>query len=141
MTSRQVAIDGLSVADVMTIDPVVIEADASLDSAVELMRAYGIAGLPVVDGRGSLLGVISQTDLIGAAASPLVGKVVRGQPERFKVGELMSQPALTVRLADPLAHAARVMTAEHVHRVVVIDDAGRPVGVLSAMDFVALFAD
>jgi CBS domain-containing protein len=57
------------------------------------------------------------------------------------VGELMSSPAITIRLMDSLIEAARTMLASRVHRLVAIDDAGRPVGVLSAIDFVRLYAE
>jgi CBS-domain-containing membrane protein len=58
----------LTVADVMSVDPVVIRADASLEEAEELLRSYHIHGLPVVDENGALVGVISQTDLLWRAA-------------------------------------------------------------------------
>jgi CBS domain-containing protein len=54
----------LLVADVMTIDPIVVEAGASLEYADVLLRASFVTGLPVVDGNGVLVGVIAQTDLV-----------------------------------------------------------------------------
>jgi CBS domain-containing protein len=53
----------------------------------------------------------------------------------------MSQPPITVLLTTPLVEAARRMVDERVHRVVVVNDDQRPLGVLSAMDFVTLFAE
>jgi CBS domain-containing protein len=53
----------------------------------------------------------------------------------------MSRPAVTVTLSTSLAEAARTMVDQRVHRVVVIDDEQRPIGVLSAMDFVTLYAE
>ena len=128
------------VGDVMTIDPVVVRADASLEEAAHLFRSNAISGLPVVDARGSLIGVISQTDLVGVMDSPL-GRLIGIQPGRLRVGELMSSPAVTVPLTASLPAAARVMLGARVHRLVATDDDGRPVGVLSAIDFVILYAD
>ncbi|MFI5255157.1 MAG: HPP family protein [Candidatus Limnocylindrales bacterium] len=130
----------LLVADVMTIDPVVVHVDASLEEAAHLLRAYSITGLPVVDEAGDLVGVISQTDLVEAQDSP-VSRLVRGQQSGLRVGELMTSPAVTVPMAGQLDEAARLMIDRRVHRLVAIDDAGHPVGVLSAMDFVALYAE
>ena len=48
---------------------------------------------------------------------------------------------MTVLLTTRLVEAARLMTRERVHRVVVIDEKQRPLGVLSAMDFVGLVAE
>ena len=128
------------VGDVMTLDPVVVSAEASLEEAAHLFRSNAISGLPVVDGTGSLIGVISQTDLVGVMDSPL-SRLIGIQPGRLRVGELMTSPAVTISLTDSLPEAARLMLGSRVHRLVAIDDDGRPVGVLSAIDFVALYAD
>jgi CBS domain-containing protein len=130
----------LAVADVMAIDPIVVQADAPIEEAARLLHANAISGLPVVDAGGALVGVISQTDLLAVVDSPL-GRLLRAQPSGLRVGELMSSPAVTVPLTDALDEAARTMIDARVHRVVATDDAGRAVGVLSAMDFVALFAE
>lgn len=127
------------VADVMTIDPVVVRVDATIDEAVALLRAYSISGLPVVDGRGDLVGVISQTDVV-ALTEPSVGRLIRRQGIGVRVGDVMTSPAVTVPMTARLAEAARVMVDSHVHRLVALDDEGAPVGVLSSTDFVALFA-
>ena len=133
-------ISDLLVGDVMTIDPVVVEVDASLEFAAQLLRENSISGLPVVDRRGSLIGVISQTDLVAVMGSRM-SRLIRGEPCGLRVGELMSSPAVTVPLTDSLNEAARRMLDAHVHRLVATDDGGRPVGVLSAIDFVGLYAD
>jgi CBS domain-containing protein len=130
----------LLVGDVMTLDPIVVRVDASIEEAAGLLHANSITGLPVVDGAGKLVGVISQTDLLAVMDSPM-GRVIRTQASGLRVGELMSAPAITVPLAGSLEEAARVMLGSHVHRLVAIDEAGRPVGVLAALDFVALYAE
>jgi CBS-domain-containing membrane protein len=130
----------LVVADLMTIDPVVVAVDASIEDAAHLLHANSISGLPVVDPLGALVGVISQTDLVGVSDSP-VGRLIRARPSGLRVGELMSSPAMTVPMTGSLRDAARAMVDSRVHRLVAIDDAGRPVGVLSAIDLVKLFLE
>jgi CBS domain-containing protein len=130
----------LTVADVMTIDPVVVSVDASIEEAVRLLDTYAITGLPVVDAGGALVGVISETDLVASEHSP-VGRLIRAKPSGFRVGELMTSPALTIPMESPLNEAARAMLDHRVHRLVVVDDRARPAGVLSATDFVRLFVD
>jgi CBS domain-containing protein len=127
------------VADVMTIDPVVVAVDATLEEAAELIHLYAISGLPVVDAAGALVGVISKTDLLGV--STVVGRSVRSRPTGLRVGELMTAPALTVSMTATMDEAARLMIRDHVHRLVAVDEEGEPVGVLSSMDFVALYAN
>lgn len=124
-----VAMTTLRVGNLMTIDPVVIDPEASVHDAEMLLKSYRISGLPVtVD--GAVVGVISQTDLLNARSSELIG----ANWDRVKVRHLMSRPAVTVHLATTLPRAARLMLDEHIHRVVVVDDEGAPVGVLTTSD-------
>jgi CBS domain-containing protein len=134
------AADELVVADIMTLDPVLITVDAPLEDAEVLMRERAVSGLPVVDSDGSLVGVISRTDVVEDGTIPMA-ILLRRMPSGLRVGELMSSPAITVETTDPLIEAARRMRDNRIHRLVAVDDRGRPVGVLSASDFVALYAD
>lgn len=130
----------LVVADVMTLDPVVVHIYTPIEKVARLLSANSITGLPVIDDAGAVVGVISQTDLVAVMESP-VGRLIRAEPSRLCVGELMSSPAVTVPLTEPLVEAARVMLDSRVHRLVAVDDAGHAVGVLSAIDFVRLYAE
>ena len=94
----------------------------------------------MVDQDGVLVGVISQTDFVHLD-DPRVRSLIRPASVGIRVGEVMSRPAVTVLLTTALVEAARLMTHERVHRVVVVDEKDRPLGVLAAMDFVALFAE
>lgn len=130
----------LFVADLMTIDPIVVAVDAPIEDAARLLHEHSITGLPVIDESGGLVGLISQTDIVGALDSP-VGRLIRTSPSGLRVGELMTSPALTVPITRPVREAARLMVDARVHRLVATDEAGRPVGVLSAIDLVTLFVD
>ncbi len=132
-------INNLCVADLMTIDPIVIGPQASVSDAEELMASKGVSGLPVVDERGRLIGVISQTDLL-YLTRPAVRALMAHWETPLTVAEVMSSPPVTVRATVSLENAARVMSEHDVHRVVAVDQKGRPIGVLSASDFVQLAA-
>lgn len=128
------------VADLMTFDPVTVRTDESIEAAEELLRIHRITGLPVVDANGHLVGVISQTDLLYLAV-PTVQALIRHRQSGIRVGEVMSVPPVTIDSAATLQDAARIMQRDRLHRLVVVDAAGRPIGVISAMDFVALAAE
>ena len=51
-------------ADVMTPDPVCISPDASINDAIRLLLERKFSGLPVVDARGSLVGIVTEGDLL-----------------------------------------------------------------------------
>lgn len=127
----------LRVGNLMTVDPVVIGPDAQVHEAELLLKTYRISGLPVVE-DGEVIGVISQTDLLNARSSELIGS----NWDRVKVRHLMSRPAVTVHLATTIRRAARLMLDEQIHRLVVVDPDGAPIGVLSASDLLrALLPD
>lgn len=130
----------LQVADLMTIDPVVVSVDATIEEAEEVMRRNRVSGLPVVDLGGRLTGVISQTDLLYLSV-PSIQALIRHRDTGTRVGEVMSTPPVTIESFATVRDAARLMHEQHLHRLVAVDDHGRPVGVLAAMDFVALMAD
>jgi CBS domain-containing protein len=125
--------------DWMTIMPVVIGSDARIEEAERMLEIHEVTGLPVVDGDGKLVGVISQTDLLRGSGD--VHSAVRRRYTGLRVAELMSSPAITVEMSTPLREAARLMRDEKIHRLVVVDVAARPLGVLTSMDFVTLYAE
>ena len=128
------------VADLMTIDPITVGIDATVEEAEELMRRNNVTGLPVVDDAGRLTGVISQTDVLYLDV-PAVQALIRHRERGVRVGEVMSTPPVTIDANATLQDAAIRMHNQHIHRLVAVDDRGRPTGVISAMDFVALAAE
>lgn len=127
------------VGDLMAIDPVVVRADATLASAATLMERNHVHGLPVVDGAGTLVGVISQSDLLRARATEYLWANWPG----LRVKHLMTAPAITVHRDAALTLAARKMERHHVHRLVVVadEDEALPIGVLSASDLVRAMSE
>jgi len=58
-------INELTMADVMIINPITIDSNASVDSAAKLIYQYKIGGLPVLE-RRRLVGIITITDILGS---------------------------------------------------------------------------
>lgn len=77
----------VTVADVMNPELVTVAEGADLFDAIETMRSHGVRRLPVVDGRGGLVGVLTVDDLIDLLAEALSGLaalIVREQREESK---------------------------------------------------------
>jgi CBS domain-containing protein len=127
------------VGDRMAMEPIVIRADATLTEAAALMDRHHIHGLPVVDASGSLVGVLSQTDLARARGTEYLWANWPG----LAVRHLMTSPAVTVHRSTPLALAARKMERHRIHRLVVVDDLDEsiPIGLLSMSDLIHAIAE
>jgi CBS domain-containing protein len=125
-----------TVGDVMTPDPVVVSIDCPLTDVAELLEFYSISGLPVLDWSGFLAGVVSQTDLVRAEASESLSP----RWSRLAVRDVMTRPAVTVRRSTTLEDAARLMSEQKIHRLVVVDAEDEPVGVVSTTDLVRAVA-
>lgn len=128
---------GPTVGSLMTSCLVVVTEDDSIAGVAELLAGYEISGLPVVDSDDRLVGVISQTDLIRLRGSTLPWTGWHG----LMVRDLMTTPARTILGSASLDEAARRLTAERVHRLIVVDDRRSPIGVISESDLVREIAD
>lgn len=122
------------VAEHMHGDPILVRADASLADAIALMDQHHVHGLPVVDPAGTLVGVISQTDLNRARSTEYLWSSWPG----LAVRHLMTSPAITIHRSTPLIVAARKMEQHQIHRLVVVEDGddSSPIGVLSMTDLI-----
>ncbi len=147
-----------TVADVMTRDPIVVKPDTPLSEAIKILAEKRISGLPVVADSGSLVGVISETDLMWqeTGVTPpayimLLDSVIylenpaRDDRELHKalgqtVGEVMTKDPVTVKPTKPLRDAAQLMHERSIHRLPVVDDAGQVVGILTRGDIIRFMA-
>jgi CBS domain-containing protein len=125
------------VIDLMANDPIVVAAELPVAKVAEVLTDYDIGGLPVVDSRGHLIGVVSQTDPLAHWAS------AGGSSESDAVlaRDVMSQPAVTIPGSASLRDAAQLMMERHLARLVVVgDDSDIALGVISDSDVVRAFA-
>jgi CBS domain-containing protein len=146
----------LRVSDVMTRDVEVVAADRPMAVAAATLVNHGISGLPVVGGRGQCLGMLTATDFVrrsiwatdepnapaggrGETSLRTLTDAVRNRPATDLVASYMSPTLQTVSTTDSLVDAARLMCRRHIHRLVVLDDQARPIGVVTSLDIVAAF--
>jgi len=128
-----------TVGELMAIEPIVLPANLPLDEAADVLDRNHISGAPVVDASGSLVGVLSQTDLVRARSTEYLWVNWPG----LAVRHLMTSPAVTVRRSTPIVLAAARMERHHIHRLVVVadDDETLPIGILSTTDLVHAIAE
>ncbi|MFJ5546171.1 CBS domain-containing protein [Streptomyces sp. NPDC093225] len=134
-----------TVSDVMTHTAVAIGREASYKEIVEIMHQWKVSAVPVLEGEGRVVGVVSEADLLPKEEFRREQPVLPDQlEEASKAGavlaaDLMSSPAVTVRPGATLAEAARIMARKRVKRLPVVDDIGMLEGVVSRSDLLKVF--
>ncbi len=86
--------------------------DTPVPDALRLMRERKVRRLPVVDGHGRLVGIVSDKDLLYASPSPATTLAVWEIPEllsKLKIEKVMTRDVITVSEKTPLEEAARLM--------------------------------
>ncbi|GGY76395.1 CBS domain-containing protein [Streptomyces omiyaensis] len=137
-----------TVADVMTKKVVAVRPDASFKEIVTAMERWKVTALPVLEGEGRVVGVVSEADLLLKEEfhDHRLGMVeqLRRRDATAKAGsdravELMTTPAVTVRPEASLPRAARLMATRRVKRLPVVDADGMIQGVVSRSDLLKVF--
>ncbi|MFJ6479158.1 MULTISPECIES: CBS domain-containing protein [unclassified Streptomyces] len=134
-----------TVSDVMTHTAIAIGREASYKEIVELMHQWNVSAVPVLEGEGRVVGVVSEADLLPKEEFRRTEPALPEQlEEASKAGavlaeELMSSPAITVHPDAPVAEAARIMARKHVKRLPVVDALGALEGVVSRSDLLKVF--
>ena len=134
----------MQVKDVMTPNPITIDPDAPLGTAMAVMRDKGVRHLPVVDETGRLFGIVTDRDLRSAAFAPSlvehlsVGARRRlhglGQTlEELRVRDAMTWDVVTSHPEATIGHAAAVMFQGRFGSLPVVQD-DKLVGILTERD-------
>ena len=125
----------MTVSKNMTINPVTTTPDMGVFEAFELMKSEGVQRLPVLDGDGNLVGIISEKNITSAAADKEVSIVEFALLlSKIKVGDVMTKEVITVSVDDPVEMAARKMSDNDISILPVVDNNGKLVGVVSRSD-------
>jgi CBS domain-containing protein len=140
--------------DVMVRDVVTVRPDTDVADAVKLLAEHDVSALPVVDGEGNLLGILSEADLIHRAeigtekhrpwwleavtgASTLAEEFAKSHGK--KVGEIMTSGAISVSEDTPLSEIAALFEQKRIKRVPVIKD-GKLIGIVSRSNLIQALA-
>ncbi|MEW2582944.1 CBS domain-containing protein [Streptomyces virginiae] len=118
-----------SVAELMTPTVVTVQRATPFKEIARLLKEFDITAVPVVDGAGRPLGVVSEADLLRR----------RSGNGATTAEQLMTSPAITACPEWSVVRAARVMQRHQVKRLPVIGVDGRVIGVLSRSDLIQLF--
>jgi len=127
----------ISVSEVMAKNPVHCRANDSVLDAWHKMQGHDFAGLPVVNERGVVVGMITQLDILSRSAGQLeIGSPSGRHRQPPKVYKIMKSPAITVKTYEPLLKAAKIMVERDFGRVPVTDDHDLLVGIVDREDVI-----
>lgn len=143
----------MKINEIMTADVVTVTVDAPLKQAAHLLAQYRVSGLPVVDETGTVVGVLSEADILvkeggerkkhGGVLGWLLEPSEPWLEEKLDAvtaGEAMTAPALTIAPDRSVREAALTMLEEGINRLPVVDEAGKLVGIVSRANLVRAFA-
>jgi CBS domain-containing protein len=140
----------MRIQEIMTREVITVTPETPLKDVARLLVEHGISGVPVCGANGTVLGVVSEVDILRKEegispelARPLAWLVRRLDDELAKIGshtagESMSAPALTARPTQHVSEVARLMIDNSVNRLPVVSNDGL-VGIVSRADLVRAF--
>ena len=120
--------DGVA-KDILNSQVVCVTEDMELRNAAQLLGNEAIPGAPVVDLRGQVVGMISQSDLV-------THDLTRPSDERpaATVKDVMTPVVVTVEEDTPIPAVALRMAQQGIHRVIVVDKRQQLRGIVTSMD-------
>ncbi|MEJ1201817.1 MULTISPECIES: CBS domain-containing protein [unclassified Streptomyces] len=136
------------VCDLMSDAVVRVQRGTPFKEIAHLLQEYDITAVPVVDEENRPVGVVSEADLLQKMwggdhdRSPEGGEGPRpagGKASATDAAGLMTSPAVCARESWSVVDAARVMARHGIKRLLVVDEGGRLIGVVSRSDLLRVF--
>lgn len=140
----------MRVEQLMTTEVASVSPDTTLKEVAALLAGHRIAGVPVCDADGAVLGIVSEADILWKelglreSSGVMVDRILEsayGNAERVAAvtaAEAMSAPAITVAPDAPVALAAELMIEHRINRLPVVAG-GKLVGIVARADLVRAF--
>ena len=141
----------MRVEDVMSREVVTVEPRTPIKDVAHLLVERRISGVPVVEADGSVVGVVSEGDILlkerdRGGSAPLLAHLLdlelpeRGKHDACDAADAMTAPPVTIRRTRPVHEAAALMLDRCVNRLPVVDEHSRLVGIVTRADLVRAFA-
>lgn len=125
----------ISIREIMTTELETLSADDTLAAASHLMAERGIRHIPIVDGNGSLAGLVTQSDVLAASQSSLSAEASKHDPGAIKVADFMTKNVATVDERANLREAALYLRRHKFGCLPIVTD-GELRGIVTDTDFV-----
>jgi len=119
--------------ELMNTSVITIGQDEDVAEAMRMMALNNITGLPVLDDKGTLVGIITEKDILVLLCSNLDEPAL--DREIGKIGEFMTRNVVSFCPEDNLMDIAECLSTNNFRRVPILDN-GRLVGIISRRDVI-----
>ena len=136
------------VKEIMTKEVITISPDASLKEIGEILKEKRISGIPVVDGNGNVVGIVTLTDLLRIldqiykwkemekrVAGLKLSEMREEEKSKAKVRDIMTKDVFTISEDGTIDDVMRMMFGKGIHTIPVIKD-GKLVGIMGKRDLI-----
>lgn len=145
--------------DLMSAHVIAVTLDTEIRELAQVLSANRISGVPVLDGAGLVIGVVTESDLIfqnkkvhiPTAFALLDSFIFLEDPEKMerelmkmagtKVADIYTAHPITVQDDAPVEEIATLMAEKKVHTLPVLDKNGQLIGVIGKADLIRMIAE
>ena len=124
--------ENVLISEIMSKNVAVIDSEATIRKAALILRKRNIHGLVVVSGK-SVLGMLTDKDIISKVVAE------NKSPREIKVKDIMAPKIITGKPSDSIDEATRVMFANDISRLPIVDDENSLVGIVSVRDMMRVY--
>lgn len=148
----------LTAKDIMTRNVIAITPDTTVEKLAKLLTEHRISGMPVLDENGTLVGIVTENDLISRNKRLHIPTVVTifdavvylEHPKKLEeemrkmlgtsVGDICTKRVITIKEDTTLTEIATIMSEKKVHLLPVMRD-DKVVGIVGKADLVRALAE
>lgn len=147
----------MQVKDIMTREVITVNEDTVIEELVKILNDNKISGVPVVNGAGQLVGIVTEGDLLHKEVNPrmpdylgLFGGIIFKNIDRYeqdfkklialKASEIMSTNVITINKEMDISEAAAIMVKNKIKRLPVLENK-KLIGIISRADIIKTLAE
>lgn len=148
----------MQISNLMTAPVISINPDTPMLEVTKILFEHGFTGMPVVDQHNTVVGIITEYDLISRDRHIHIPtfldlmhefkvkdnhkvKAKIKQIHQLKVKDLMTNTVVTVKPETSVKDAAQIFTQQHINPLPVVDSNNRLVGIISRADVLRLLQE